>query len=149
MLGKHENVYQFLACADVFAFSSLWEGMPNTMLEALSVGLPIVSTDCVSGPREIIAPKAGTIEQLEYPHETEHGILVLAPENVSPIWQPPATQPLTLEEEQLAAALSDVLTRQWFRGSTHTAYRRHIADAFDKKTIMAQWETLLTQPNHP
>ena len=142
-IGKHENVYQFLASADVFAFSSLWEGMPNTMLEALSVGLPIVSTDCVSGPREIIAPEVGTIESIHYPHGSPYGILTPVPDNAPPIWQAPAVQPLIPEEVELAAALKQVLDERWFRGPAHTEYRRRIATAFDKKTIMQQWEALL------
>ncbi len=144
LIGKHPNVYQFLASADLFAFSSLWEGMPNTVLEALSVGLPIVSTDCVSGPREIIAPDVGILEAIAYPHETPFGVLIKAPENLPPIWQPPADIPLIPEEQQLAEALSDVLERRWFRGPEHTEYRRRIADAFDKTTIMQQWEDLLS-----
>jgi glycosyltransferase involved in cell wall biosynthesis len=43
-----------MASASVFALSSDWEGLPTVLIESLAVGTPVVSTDCKSGPREIL-----------------------------------------------------------------------------------------------
>ncbi len=56
LLGKQKNPYKFLSKADIFLFSSNREGFPNVLVEALTCELPVISTDCKSGPREILAP---------------------------------------------------------------------------------------------
>ena len=53
--GFVENPYAYMARAAVFALSSAWEGLPTVIIEALACGCPVVSTDCPSGPAEILA----------------------------------------------------------------------------------------------
>ena len=52
--GFHADPSPFYATADLFALSSNYEGLPTVLIEALSQGLPVVSTDCPSGPAEIL-----------------------------------------------------------------------------------------------
>ena len=52
--GFASNPYRFMRAAAVFALSSRFEGLPNVLIEALACGPEIVSTDCPSGPAEIL-----------------------------------------------------------------------------------------------
>jgi glycosyltransferase involved in cell wall biosynthesis len=52
--GFEPNPYAFMAQASVFVLSSAWEGLPNALIEALACGCPVVSTNCPSGPEEIL-----------------------------------------------------------------------------------------------
>ena len=54
LLGKLDNPFPYMAKANVFVLSSAWEGFPNVLVEALACGATVVSTDCHSGPSEIL-----------------------------------------------------------------------------------------------
>ncbi|WP_047245788.1 glycosyltransferase [Maribacter thermophilus] len=71
-LGFDNNPFKFLKGADLFIFGSNHEGFPNVLLEAMCCGLPILTTNCKSGPDEIM--------ELEHPKTddvmiTDYGIL--------------------------------------------------------------------------
>ena len=53
--GHVENPFAYMSRAAVFILSSAWEGFGNVIVEALACGCPVVSTDCPSGPAEILA----------------------------------------------------------------------------------------------
>lgn len=52
--GFQANPYAWIQRADVFVLSSRWEGSPNVLTEAAALGIPVVATDCPSGPRELL-----------------------------------------------------------------------------------------------
>ena len=62
MPGWVDNPYAFMARASLFATSSRMEGLQNVLIEALACGCPCVSTDCPSGPAEIL--ESGRIGRL-------------------------------------------------------------------------------------
>lgn len=52
--GTTKNISEYYLKSKIFAFSSLYEGSPNALIEAMHFGLPAVSTDCPTGPSELI-----------------------------------------------------------------------------------------------
>ena len=64
--GFAENPYPYMKRSSLFVLSSIWEGLPTVLIEALSCGTKVVSTDCPSGPREILENgKWGTLVPID------------------------------------------------------------------------------------
>ena len=54
LMGSVKNVDEWLLESSIFVFPSFLEGLPNALIEALSAGLPCISFDCDTGPRDLI-----------------------------------------------------------------------------------------------
>jgi len=52
--GFVDNPFAFMSRSSVFVLSSAWEGLPAVLIQAMACGCPVVSTDCPSGPAEIL-----------------------------------------------------------------------------------------------
>lgn len=88
LLGHVANPYAYMARCQVLVLSSRWEGFGNVIAEALAVGLPVVATDCPSGPREILAD--GAYGTLVPPGDAQ----ALAQAILATLAHPPAIAPL-------------------------------------------------------
>ncbi|MCL1467422.1 glycosyltransferase [Argonema galeatum] len=54
MPGFVPNPYTYMSQATAFILSSRWEGLPTVLIEAMACSCPVISTDCPSGPKEIL-----------------------------------------------------------------------------------------------
>jgi glycosyltransferase involved in cell wall biosynthesis len=52
--GFDDNPFRWMSRARLFLLSSAWEGLPGVLIQAMACGTPVVSTDCPSGPREVL-----------------------------------------------------------------------------------------------
>jgi len=53
-LGYRQNPFKYIAKSDIFTLSSKYEGLPMVLIEALACGIPIISTNCKTGPKEVL-----------------------------------------------------------------------------------------------
>jgi N-acetylgalactosamine-N,N'-diacetylbacillosaminyl-diphospho-undecaprenol 4-alpha-N-acetylgalactosaminyltransferase len=64
-VGERQNPYSYMSKASIYVSSSRSEGFPNALVEAMICGCAIVSTDCPSGPREILDPSSNPFDYLK------------------------------------------------------------------------------------
>lgn len=128
--GYQDNPFAYMAKGDVYVLSSLWEGMPNALMEAMVCGVPVVAADCKSGPRELLAPGTDHAKRLEEGVEyAQFGILTAV-----------------RDEDALADALQKILTDETMRTRYATASFER-AREFDSNSIMRQYEKVLGLKN--
>ena len=136
-LGWQDNPFKFLVKARVFALSSLWEGLPYVLLEAMACGLPVVSVDCKSGPREILAPDTDISKEANGIELAKYGILTPPVDGKKYA----AKDPLTKSEEALQRAIIRVLTDEALAKSLSLKSQQRAQD-FDVKSIIKEWDFL-------
>ncbi len=59
--GMKRNPYPYLKRSSLYLLTSYYEGFPNAMVEAMSLGIPVIATDCMTGPREILGDRYGIL----------------------------------------------------------------------------------------
>lgn len=133
------NPYKFLSKADIYVATSLYEGFGITCVEAMSLGLPVISTDCISGPREIIAPDKFE-KDIDYNDVQSYGML--AP-NFGDVESIDDTK-ISEEEKKLADKINRILDdKDLYKSLSEKAKLR--SQEFDYKNIKKVWKTELEE----
>jgi len=65
--GFVDNPFSYMASAALFVLSSRFEGLPGVLIQAMACGCPVVSTDCPSGPNEILGDGVGMLVPVDDP----------------------------------------------------------------------------------
>jgi glycosyltransferase involved in cell wall biosynthesis len=148
-LGINENVhfldfkinpFKYLSRSAAFVFPSLWEGFPNALAEAMACGLPVLASDCVSGPREILAPETGVDSIARETEQAPHGMLLPVCDGE----MKDASTPLTQEESVWGDAMASILTDIPLRQRIAKAARARAED-FAIERVMSKWERLIEE----
>jgi len=83
--GFTDNPYKYMRNASVFVLSSSHEGLPNVLIEAMACGCPVVSTNCPSGPSEILDDgKYGPLIPVGDPDRLAEAIVTVLEEPIDP-----------------------------------------------------------------
>lgn len=92
MPGYVSNPYSLISKADLLVFSSIYEGFGNVIVEAMCCGVPVISSDCDFGPREILEPNSNILKKTESIEYCKYGCLV---------------KPFNMEDISMSTKLSD------------------------------------------
>ncbi|MEQ8924880.1 MAG: glycosyltransferase [Fulvivirga sp.] len=74
-LGYQSNPFKYIKLAKLFMLTSLWEGFPLALCEALIIGTPVLAFDCPTGPREILTRDSNSIIENDKPQLQSAGVL--------------------------------------------------------------------------
>jgi glycosyltransferase involved in cell wall biosynthesis len=134
LLGFTRNPYPYLAKSDIFLKSSVYEGFPNVIIEAMSCGLPIVSSDCDAGPREILSPATSILTKATKAEYAEYGVLT------------PVAGTNGVSDEDYAnitaAAVIEILTnKEKYKHYSAQSVKR--AGEFGVKKIITEWVQII------
>ena len=138
-LGEVHNIFPYIKAADCFVLTSLFEGYPNVLIEAVSQNIPVIAADCISGPREILCPEISSDKEIEYPYFGRYGILS-KPFDLDTGLDTLKKRKLTQEEKMLAKLMILVIANDQIRERySHTS--RRIRD-LDRTSVVKKWEEL-------
>ncbi len=137
-LGFQKNPFKFIARSKLFVFPSLWEGFGNVLVEAMVCGVCVVSSDCRSGPREILAPNTDFNYQTQKPEFAEYGVLM----PVFKVKYKTSNEPLEEKEIMWVETVDKLLEDESLR-KKYSEKAKQRAEDFSIEKIVQEWKEIL------
>lgn len=129
LLGSQTNVFKYLKGATMYLMNSSSEGFPNGMAEAMICHVPVVSSDCPYGPREILAPEFPFVVPVLEPYIASTGIIMPMIKSEGDIQTWIKTLSGLLEKKELLLQLAE-------KGRDRISH-------FDQSLVVSEWHRVL------
>lgn len=113
IIPRTPNPFKYYNASDCFVFPSLYEGFPNSISEALALNTPVISADCLTGPRDILCPELKGA-RTSYPYYGAFGVL-LKTFPAQHVFKTVEEQSLSPEEQALATTMERFMTNAKLR----------------------------------
>ena len=133
-IGYVTNPFEYLKNADLYVLTSIREGLPNALIEAMACGLPVIATDCSSGPREILAPSTDYKIKTQNVEKAANGILIPINNGI----KKKLNEPLDAQENMLKDALEMLIEDKQLR-NTYSMKSIERSYDFDVNIIIPIW----------
>jgi glycosyltransferase involved in cell wall biosynthesis len=135
--GFQQNPFNFIASSDLFVFPSRVEGLGNALIEAMACRVPVVASDCYSGPREIMTDMCPELPRISRPTKFPYGTLM-------PPW--PLAEPFAMDPQ--AARLEELWAfeiKEWIQKGSEQAgsAARERSMRFDSERLWPRWQRLI------
>lgn len=134
MTGFLNPPHSVISKSALFVFSSVFEGFGNAVIEAMACGVPVVSTDCKYGPREILAPDTPFTTQSDGLEWAKYGLLVPA----FPVDDIDTSTNISSEERLLGTAIKEMLNCPE-KKEEYVTLGKEYCHMFDNEHITAIW----------
>ncbi len=138
LLGFKKNPYKYIKKSSIFVLPSLSEGFPNALAEAMACGIPVISSDCKSGPREILAPGTNIEFQCNEKEYAEYGILIPVCDGNHYTFD----EPLTREENIMADCILELMNNRELYQRYAKKAKKRIKD-FEIEAIIKKWQNII------
>lgn len=138
LAGYQKNPFQYISRCYAYVLSSLFEGFPNAMVEAMACKCPIIAADCKSGPREILFDEVDLEKEIKNIECADYGIIVpefLLKENWDPYF-------IDDSDKLLAEAMNMLLGNEFLRNELGLKGQIR-AKSFDYHTCLKSYTDII------
>lgn len=129
LIGNRDNPFKYMKHSDLFVLSSVYEGFGIVLVEAMACGIPVISTNCLSGPEEILKN-----------NENSYGILIPVCDGK----KYSSNEQLTKEEKAMAENIIRFLKNKLEADEMKALSLKRASD-FSSDKIIPQWESLIDE----